>query len=143
MTKAVMTRGKINGLPIVNAKKKVTISIVSRDILRGDTRDPGACAAAQACKRQFHATAARVHLGRTYVQVGRKWLRYLTPHALRTEIVSFDRGANFSPGKYVLSPMPPSRFSGKQQGSPKNGRTGKKRAKYHVLTGLRMHGANR
>jgi hypothetical protein len=135
----------IDGLPVVDAKKPVTIKIGQPDILKGNTRDPAACAAAVACKRIMHAKKARVHLGRTYVLMGKKWLRFMTPMSLRTEIVSFDRGAKFAAGTYVLSPPQPSMRMGKRTGSDKDKRKGgaKRRAPHHILTGLRAHGANR
>jgi hypothetical protein len=136
---------QINGLPVVDAKRKVTLKIIAKDIRNGNAKDPASCAAALACKRQLHANAARIHLGRSYVQIGRKWVRFLTPISLRTEIVSFDRGSSFKSGAFVLNPMQPShRGSGKRQGSNvgKRGKDVKKRSTYRTL-GLRPYGANR
>jgi hypothetical protein len=89
-------------------------------------------------------TKARVHLGCTYVEVGNKWLRYKTPAAIRTEIISFDRGATFTPGPYTLRPMPPShrkRYGAAQGSKPENKPRHLKvaRIKHHEVSGVR-HG---
>lgn len=139
---------KINGLPVVDANKKIVLHILPKDIAKGNTKDPGACAAAQACMRQLGASAARVHIGRTYLKLKDKWLRFHTSKSLRTEIVAFDRGGVFEPGDYLLSPLPPSdRPAGKRQGTKdktsRDSRRGKTLRKYHTVTGIRAHGAAR
>jgi hypothetical protein len=142
---------EINGAKVVDATKPLTIEILPKDIQKGNNKDPGACAAAQACLRQLHATAARVHIGRTYLMIDKKWLRFNTPRSLRSEIIAFDRGGAFAPGEYTLKPLQPSERAkrGKRAGSAdktdRNGRRNTKkrpRAK-HVVTGIREHGANR
>ena len=140
-----MRTNKINGLPIVDAKKRIKIAITKRDCKLGKTKDPGACAAARAILRQTHCKQARVHLSRTYVQMGKKWVRYHTPHSIRSEVISFDRGAKFSPGVYTLSPMSPTNKLGSytHKSKHKNKRTGKKRAPYHTVHGVRTFCANR
>lgn len=134
----------IDGIPVIDAKKKVKIVISASDVKRGKNKNPAACAAALACLHDVKGCAkARVHIGRTYLLLKKKWVRYFTPDSLRTEIVSFDRGGGFSPGTYTLSPMTPSdRAVGKRQGGPDTRRTGKKRHR-HVTTGVRHFGANR
>lgn len=136
---------KINGLPVVDATKPVTIEITKGDVRKGATKDPAACAAALACMRKFHADAARVHLGRTYLKMGKKWVRFHTSDALRIEIVAFDRGGTFEPGRYTLGAIQPSRRKRVQQGSTNYKRgTGNKRTRpYHITTGVRVHGAAR
>ena len=135
---------QINGLPVVDAKQKVKITISSRDVTKGKTKDPAACAAAVACLREVkNCTQARVHIGRTYLKIGKRWVRFHTPQSLRGEIVAFDRGANFEPGDYVLTPMQPShRATGKAQGGNAKKKKGKKRP-YHITVGVRHFGANR
>jgi hypothetical protein len=149
-----VTEMKIADFPVVDSSKKLTITITPKDVAKGNTKDPAACAAAQACMRQTGATEARVHLGRTYLKMEKKWVRFNTPEALRSEIISFDRGHEFQPGDYTLRPMPPSfrAKAGKRQGSATAGardrgsksRVPKKpRTKPHVVHGVRAHGANR
>jgi len=143
---------RIAGLPVVDAPKKLTIKVTAGDVQKGKTKDPGSCAAAQALLREKDCTEARVHLGRTYLKMGKKWLRFQTPESLRSEVISFDRGAAFQPGEYTFTPMSPACRFGSRTGSAKPGardkgsknRTPKKpRAKPHVVYGVRSHGANR
>lgn len=143
-----MSKGpmKINGLPVVDAKGPVTIKITNTDVKNGNNKDPASCAAARALCRKQGIAEARVHIGRTYVRIGRKWIRYYTTPALRSEIVSFDRGGSFEPGIYKLRPLAPSdRASGKRQGSAKAvpSKNPKKRQAYHWVRGVRQWGANR
>lgn len=131
---------EINGKRVVDSKAVVTLEISPKDVKDGATKDPTCCAAALACMRQLHAKAAKVHIGRVYVELADKWLRFQTPKALRSEIVAFDRGGTFEPGEYVLRPLPPSdRASGRRQGAPDKPRKGPKtkRAKPHYITGIR------
>jgi hypothetical protein len=146
----------INQVPVLDARKAAKITIRPLDVKRGNSKDPGKCAAARACLHDMKAIAARVHVGRTYVELPAKiakqygaktkkergpvWVRFRTPTALRTEIVSFDRSHNFDPGDYVLPPPQPShRARGKAYG----GKRVVKKASYkrpaprHVLGGVR------
>jgi hypothetical protein len=141
---------EINGKRVVDAKTPLHISINKQDAAKGKSKDPGGCAAARAIVRTLaDANAARVHLGRTYIEFDDKWVRYQTPEALRTEIVAFDRGANpsYTEGDYTLRPPSP---SGRLNARPKSaGRTGGKRRRPHIarivhqLEGARQRGANR
>lgn len=139
---------RIDGKLVVDAPKSIAITITKADVRNGNTKDPGSCAAARACLNLPHVTKARVHLGRTYILKGNKWIRYLTPASLRGEIVAFDRGGTFAPGKYTLTKSTPWQtfHKGKQQGSTKgqtNPRHKQKKRPYHVTTGVRVHGAAR
>lgn len=140
---------KINGLKVVDAKRKVKIHITPVDVAKGKTKNPSSCAAARACVREQLCSDARVHIGRTYLKSGEgHWVRFKTPQSLRSEIVAFDRGARFAPGEYTLSPLAPAERSkrGKATGTntSKTTRGPKKaRAKYHTVQGVRRFGANR
>lgn len=139
---------KINGLPVVDAHKKVKLHINNNDIRNGDNKDPASCAAARACMRELTGIdEARVHMSRTYLRTGNKWKRYTTSAALRTEIVAFDRGGKFAPGAYMLGPCQPSKkATGKRQGGPDKPSKGAKKHRvrpYHHVAGVRSHGANR
>lgn len=144
----------IAGKPVVNAKKTVTLHISPMDAKKGNVKDPGACAAARAAIRAVpNCIAARIHIGRAYL-LGKdgKWMRYKTPESLRGEIIAFDRGGKFQPGDYTLRPMSPSDMGPhrvKNFTSSNVNRSGKKDAptksprKFHVVKGVRQHGANR
>src|SRR4051812_25480409 len=99
---------EIKGVRVKDATRPITIEIKDRDVKNGNTKNPAACAAALACKRTFNGAETRVHIGRTYVKLGKEWVRFRTPLSLRTEIITFDRGGTFAPGKYTLQPMPKS-----------------------------------
>jgi hypothetical protein len=97
----------INGKPVVNGARRVKLHISPLDTKSAAKKDHAACAAALAALRDVpNCVAARVHLGRAYLlKKDGQWHRYKVPAALRTEIVSFDRGGGFEPGEYELIPM--------------------------------------
>lgn len=128
---------QIDGLRVVDSKKTLVLHITNKDIKGGKLKSPAGCAAAIACLRQLKATEARVHVSRTYVRHNGKWERYLTPQSLRSEIIAFDRGGKFEPGNYTLSRIPPSRKGDTSRDTHKKRPRGKKRRKYHVMTGIR------
>lgn len=132
----------IDGIPVINARRPMTLTITPQDIAKADRKEPADCAVARACRRATHAKEVRVHLGRVYVRVNDgNWTRYMTPKYMRQEIIAFDRGGQFEPGEYTLSAPQPSKQSGKRQGgknpkAPSGGR-GKKRKPYHIVTNVR------
>ncbi len=137
-----MKRMKINGLPVKNGKKSILLHITDSDVKKGKVKNPMGCAAAIACTRSLGASEARVHVGRTYLRYNGHWERYMTSDALRSEIVSFDRGGKFEPGDYMLLKLQPSYANRSKQGAYKKKpkKETKKRAKYHTLTNIRPMG---
>ena len=139
---------EINGIKVVDAKKPLKLHITTGDVKKGANKNPGSCAAAQACLKLPGVTQARVHISKTYIQVGNRWMRFDTPKSLRSEIIAFDRGGKFAAGEYTLKPVIPAhKPTGKSQGTATSqsrpyGSKKKKRA-YHVVKGLRKHGAAR
>ncbi len=131
----------IDGKPVFDGKKPLILHINKNDVEKADPKEPADCAVARACRRDLHAKEARVHLARVYVRMNEgNWVRYRTPKSLRTEIIAFDRGGTFAPGEYQLHPVPPSDIAlrtGKRKRAPSKNRTGKKRAKPHVVTDVR------
>lgn len=140
---------KINGLPVVDAKTPIYLTISAADIRKGHGGDPDSCAAAVACVRQLDCRAAKVHMGRIYVLNGKKWYRYVTPGSVRSEVIAFDRRSSFKPGVYKLNPVVPSKVAsrGKRNGTKtnqsraKNSPVRRKRAAPHFVEGVRgrMH----
>lgn len=60
----------INGKKVVDAKAPLRISISRQDAESGKNKDPAKCAAANAIVRTIaNAKSARVHLGRTYIEM--------------------------------------------------------------------------
>lgn len=134
---------ELDGKKVADAKKAIRITITKSDVAKGKGKDPDHCAAALACIREGHASEARVHVSRVYLKRGSKWTRYKTPLAIRSEIISFDRGGGFAPGEYTLRPIQPS----ERYGAPRKKRyerTGKhpkrgRRVKPHVVAGIRSN----
>jgi len=133
---------KIDGIKVVDAKRELHITVTPMDAKRGATKDASSCAAARACLREGHCTQARVHLGRTYLLVNGKWVRYHTPASIRSEIIAFDRGAQFDAGDYTLRPMGQSSLLGAGGRGSNTGRNRPKhkqkmRKPYHFVSGVR------
>lgn len=139
---------QINGKKVVDPKRPILLQINDADVAGGRKKKPDACAAAKACVRQLGALSAKVHVSRVYVEFPDKWIRLRTPIALRTEIVSFDRGHKFEAGEYNLIPLQPTIRLGKGNAGSGTGKPrgkGKKvpqrgrRSKAHVVSGIRSH----
>src|SRR5882672_10461302 len=92
---------EINGKKVVDARTSAKIAITDHDVKDGANKNPSGCAAALAAKRDVKdCISARVHIGRVYIEMPTRWVRYMTPESLRTEIIAFDRGGTFQPGQY-------------------------------------------
>lgn len=129
----------IEGLPVVDARRPLTITIKHQDVTKYGVKDPTCCAVARACKRKLHAEA-RVVLSKVYIKKGGRWLRYQIPPSIRSEIIAFDRGGTFEAGTYTISPVPPSAKLGLRRSTgPKKSR-GKKRKSYHTVVNVRATG---
>jgi hypothetical protein len=136
----------IEGLPVINAKKPLKLHVTPLDIKAARKHSPGNCAVAKACQREWKAKEVRVHLSRIYVRHNEQnWTRYFTPYAMRSEIIAYDRGGEFLPSVYTVTPPSPSHRVVGQQGSDKvKSRPGtdekkkKKRKKYTVVVGVRV-----
>ncbi len=136
---------KIAGIEVEDADAPLIIKVSKTDVRAGATKKATSCAAAKALCRQEHCEEARVHFSRAYVKRNGKWERYSVPPALRSEIIAFDRGGEFAPGSYMLSPVQPTvrldaprtprRAIEKRKGKHRS-RGIRKRA-YHVATGVR------
>jgi hypothetical protein len=133
----------IDGLPVTDATRSLELHITARDIAHADNKNPEDCVAARACRRQFHAKEARIHLGRTYIRLNdNNWIRLRTPKPLRDEIIAFDRGGKFEPGDFLLSPVVPADRLGNNKRNRKPpvkvaGPRPKKRRPAHIVTNVR------
>jgi hypothetical protein len=138
----------INGKPVVDATEHMVVEITKEDCEKGKNKNPSACAAARAILREYKVKSARVHVGITYIEEDKRWIRYKTPHSLRTELVAFDRGGTFEPGIYTLCPPTSGmRLSElKKRNLPKlppEAHRGKTTRLRHETTNIRPRGANR
>lgn len=110
------------GLPVEDATKPLTFSITQADVEKGKkfgVRDERKCVGSVGLCRTQHVSDARVNLSRTLVKTpdGKKWLRYATGNALRTQVVSFDQNGGFQVGEYTLAVFSPSKRLGRTQGT--------------------------
>lgn len=127
-------------LPIINAKKPLTVHVLAGDIKKADVKEPQNCAVALACKRELGAQEVHVHLGRVYIRSNESnWVRYGTPKSMRAEIIAFDRGGVFEPGTFRLE-VPAKRTPASNVGTRKaRGKHGqyRKNLKRHIITNVR------
>jgi hypothetical protein len=127
----------LEGLPVIDATHGLRLKIKKPDITGSSKADPTNCAAARALKREAGADA-RVYLTRTYVKVGRVWMRFMTPESISREITAFDRGAAFEPGEYVLTPPSVTqRLGAVKPTGPKKTRNGRSTRPRHVTASVR------
>jgi hypothetical protein len=131
--------GHLLGSKVVDAKRDCVLHITDHDIQVARAKDPKHCAAAVACKRQFHAAEARVNLGVTMIRRNGTWTRFRTPPSLVREITALDRGGAFAPGEYVMKAPPPSQRLGakRRYGRGPGLKKGKKSKAIHVTVNVR------
>jgi hypothetical protein len=87
---------------IVKAARPIVLDVQDVDIGHASRKSPDHCVAAECCRRQLGADGVMIFLSVCYVIQGDTATTYTTPPTLAREIVAFDRGALFYPGKYVL-----------------------------------------
>jgi hypothetical protein len=140
---------KIKGVKVEDAKRKITLAVTEEDVRLGTLKQARSCAAANAICRQTGATEARVHASRAYIKQGGKWLRFTVPLAMRSEIIAFDRGGDFAPGEYILTPVQPSvrlgvvRNHGVEKRKGNHHSKNKRKRAYHVVSGVRKRMSER
>lgn len=132
---------RINGYPVVDSKKKVVLTVTPLDVKKGRVKSPDACAVAIACVRQLGCKQAVVHATRTYLRIDMKWTRYFSPAAIKNELIAFDRGGKFEPGKYTLEPIPQSQREGEyaKRGYEANKSRRRISRKNHMTPNIRSH----
>ena len=129
---------EIDGLPVLDGKRTLVIHVTRRDIRGASPRDPSDCAVARACRRELDVLEARVHLSRTYLRTNdTNWLRYVTPKAIRDELIAFDRGGRFEPVETALRPIWPSEVQGTKRKSGPRKDAGKPRRTPYVVKNIR------
>lgn len=91
-----------NGKKVIDAKEDVSITIRPIDTKVGGRKRPGGCIVAKVAERSPKCLKAEVYRGRVYLERPTHWDRYMTGDPLRTEIIAFDRGGRFEPGRYKI-----------------------------------------
>ena len=137
MTKHTKPR-QIDGMPVYDAKRPITITVTRKDIANAKRKIPGECVAAVAAMRGLRAKEVRVHLGRTYVRHGKSWLRYETRPRLRNEIIAYDRGGAFEPGEYTAPPPYDGHKTGARGSGHNKNAHGPKRDRPHFVANVRV-----
>lgn len=131
------------GLPVVDANEDIALVIKKEDVNKSKVKDPAACAAALAGRREFK-TDVRVFLTRTFIKdnKNKQWIRFYTPESMSREITSFDRGATFEPGEYKLKSMPMSQRAGYKKPTGPKKETGRPTHKKHITANVRVNAKN-
>lgn len=106
---------------VIEAPQPLRVEVVAGDGLGGRGKHEF-CALAQACKRLPHVDYALISRSVAYLISSNTAFRYLIGPAIQRELISFDRGAGFTPGVYELKAVP--RY--KQLGYEPHARSGKK-----------------
>lgn len=126
-------------MPLRDATNDMIIHVTPKDVKTSEKKSNVGCAAAVAICREQKVTEARVYLSRTYIRRPGYWDRYVTPAALRTELVVFDRTGNFDPGEYRLTAPRDTQKLGYRPSRTNPVKKGKQRARapQHVVAGVR------
>jgi hypothetical protein len=89
---------------VVDAKRAVRVDVTSEDCAKGNKKAPNLCAMARAFEREKNYDGAIISTTVSYLIRGDKATRFMTPESVAREIISFDRHADFTPGRYTLKP---------------------------------------
>lgn len=124
---------------VVDAKRSCLVEVTQKDASTKGIKNHEECALAHACKSRFNLDGVIISRSTAYLVKGKRARRFLVPPSTSREVVSFDRGAGFAPGKYVLSPISESRRLGRRTGTSTNraNGSGKKKQFRHITTGIR------
>lgn len=131
------------GLPVVDAKHDIVVNVTAAADVKGShKKNPNSCAAAVAGKRELRKDV-RVFLSRMYVKEKKHWVRYVTSNNAAREIVSFDRGSAFEPGKYKFKAASEGQQLGYKKSNNHNS-TGKGlKREHHMTTNVRISAKER
>lgn len=97
---------------VEDAKRGIWVEVTEQDSTSSDAKSHKSCVMAVACKRKQRADGVIISLATAYVVKGSVATRYKIPDSVSREIISFDRGASFSPGEYMLTAPTPSQKLG-------------------------------
>lgn len=123
---------------VEDADKKVVVEVTKSDIAQADIKAHKTCALAVCCHRSFHADGVIIGLTTAYIIRGTTATRFKLTGTISREITSFDRGAGYDEGKYLLvAPCPGSRLGDPHRGGHRTG-TGKPRSFRHFTRNVRV-----
>jgi len=100
----IVNRHFPNVTKVEDAKNPLLIEVTRKDVLHSKRKNMNECAMAIACKRVYHADGVIMARTTAYLVKGTLAVRFRVPLSVTREITSFDRGGDFDPGEYALSP---------------------------------------
>lgn len=131
----------INGRQCIDAADRITINITNNDCTLATRKDHANCVVSRACMKHTGSDVlvyvSRVYIKQAYQDV---WVRYIIRNSLRTQVVAFDQGGDFSPGSYILDAPPPTKKLGSKGGSQVRCNGNKPRTMPVKLEGVRTAG---
>lgn len=123
---------------IVDANRNALIEVTAKDASSRAVKDHSGCAMAVACKRKFHLDGVIISRSVAYLVKGKQARRFKLPESVSREVVSFDRGSGFAPGKYELAKVPPCAILGaRPENRPRSDRNTQPKRKRHITTNVR------
>jgi hypothetical protein len=87
---------------VVDGRENVPIIVTARDVGKADRKNRGSCAISVAALRTQQVDNAIISSSRCYLVSNDVAYRYLLGNDSVRELTSFDRGASFTPGTYVM-----------------------------------------
>lgn len=91
------------GLTMIDASKPLEVTVTPADVRGATAQSPTSCAIARAVRREHpEVRAAYVFRSTVWLEDDEHLVRYALPESAKSELVAFDRGAKFYPGKYHL-----------------------------------------
>ena len=93
---------------VTDAKTNALIEVTKADVQSKAVKNHNACAMAVACRRKFHLDGVIISRSIAYLVKGNRARRFKLNESVSREVVSFDRGAGFAPGRYELAKISPS-----------------------------------
>lgn len=107
---------------VVDADNPLIFEVTKEDVRKSTRKDMNNCAIAVACKRGSSGKSPDFVVAsrsRVYIITKGEAVRYTMPTNAVREITSFDRGASFTPGIYIIYPLTPAGRLGAQRGKKK------------------------
>lgn len=87
---------------VVDGRENVPVTVTARDVGKSDRKNPSSCAISVAAQRTQKVDNVIISRTRCYLVVNDVAYRYLLGNDSVRELTSFDRGASFTPGTYVM-----------------------------------------
>lgn len=117
---------------VSDAKASLSIEVTKHDDQVATKKAHKGCAMAVACKRKLNLDGVIISVKTAYMIKGNKAIRFRVPERVSREVVSFDRGGGFEPGKYKLNK--PDTPLGEAHSGKSGPSSTHKATKQHVLT---------